>query len=396
MSVFKTPKLSQQHTEVIQLIEELHSEIEPRVAEPRRWVGGLRRVYEARAAQASNSIEGINASLDDILAVIDDDEPMDADTETRLAIEGFQEAMTYVLQIAHDPELEINESLVKALHYMMLKYDLSKSPGRWRPGPIYVERSYDHAKVYTGPDVGLVPELMAEMFKELNKSAAPTLVKAAMAHLNLVMVHPFRDGNGRMARCLQTLVLAREQMVAPVFSSIEDYLGPNTRPYYDILAAVGQGSWHPSNDALPWVDFCLTAHYRQARAFLRRIHAWEEMWNVASQLAKEKRLPERVAGPLTEAAYGLRIRRATYLNNVKITWGEEIAPLSASRDLKALVTAGLLQPIGDTRGRHYLATDALRAEWERIRGTSPKDHDSDNPFAIVEERAQLQLDVATA
>ncbi len=43
--------------------------------------------------------------------------------------------------------------------------------------------------------------------------------------LNLVLIHPFRDGNGRMARCLQTLVLAREGMVSPIFASIEEYLG---------------------------------------------------------------------------------------------------------------------------------------------------------------------------
>ena len=52
-----------------------------------------------------------------------------------------------------------------------------------------------------------------------------------MAHLNLAMIHPFSDGNGRLARCLQTLLLAREQIVSPVFSSIEEYLGQNTQAY---------------------------------------------------------------------------------------------------------------------------------------------------------------------
>ena len=72
------------------------------------------------------------------------------------------------------------------------------------------------------------------------------MVRAAMAHLNLVMIHPFRDGNGRMARCLQTYVLACEQIVSPVFSSIEEYLGRNTPAYYNILDEVGGGSWRRS------------------------------------------------------------------------------------------------------------------------------------------------------
>lgn len=66
-----------------------------------------------------------------------------------------------------------------------------------------------------------------------------------MAHLNLVMIHPFSDGNGRMARCLQTLVLAREGILEPEFSSIEEYLGRNTQDYYSVLAETSEGSWHP-------------------------------------------------------------------------------------------------------------------------------------------------------
>jgi len=62
-----------------------------------------------------------------------------------------------------------------------------------------------------------------------------------MAHLNLTMIHPFSDGNGRMARCLQSLVLARGGKLSPEFLSIEEYLGRNTPSYYQVLSAVAQG-----------------------------------------------------------------------------------------------------------------------------------------------------------
>jgi Fic family protein len=52
-----------------------------------------------------------------------------------------------------------------------------------------------------------------------------------MAHLNLVMIHPFRDGNGRMARALATLVLTRSDIGEPEFCSIEEWLGANTEDY---------------------------------------------------------------------------------------------------------------------------------------------------------------------
>src|ERR1035437_6738344 len=106
---------------------------------------------------------------------------------------------------------------------------------------------------------------MEELAESLQSDADDDpLVRGALAHLNLVMIHPFRDGNGRMARCLQTLVLARDQILEPEFSSIEEYLGGNTESYYQVLAQVGRGRWNPTGDTRPWVRYCLQAHYVQA------------------------------------------------------------------------------------------------------------------------------------
>jgi Fic family protein len=190
-----------------------------------------------------------------------------------------------------------------------------------------------------------------------------------------------------MARCLQTLVLAREKIVAPVFSSIEEYLGRNTRAYYDVLGEVGQGSWHPANATKPWIRFCLTAHYRQALTVVRRVTAFEQMWQVAADIVDRRRLPQRTIGPIAEAAYGLRIRRSTYLQNVETTWGEKIADLTASRDLRAIVNAGLVMPVGDTRGRYYVGSGELKNEWTMIRQRQAPTHDAD-PFKLVAENAQ--------
>ena len=217
--VYETPELDSEEERVLELIDELRDDLRDRVAEPRRWIGGLRRVSFARAVQASNSIEGYNATLEDAVAAVDGEELLDADTETRLAVAGYRDAMTYVLQLAQDDAAQVDEGLLKALHFMMLSHDLSKGPGRWRPGSIFVRREPSGEIVYEGPDAEVVPQLIHDMLEQLDKSEAPVLVRAAMVHLNLVMVHPFKDGNGRMARCLQTLVLAKERVVAPVFSA---------------------------------------------------------------------------------------------------------------------------------------------------------------------------------
>jgi Fic family protein len=387
-SVFNSPELDPLEFRVLELIEDLREHLRHRVAKPRRWLGSLRRASFARAVQASNSIEGYDASLDDVIAAVDGEPTLDADTETRLALVGYRDAMTYVLQLAQDPEATIDEGVLKALHFMTLKHDLAKSPGRWRPGTIFVRREPTGEIVYEGPPHDLVPGLIQALLEDLRDQSQPVLVRAAMAHLNLVMIHPFRDGNGRMARCLQTLVLAREQIAAPVFSSIEEYLGRNTQAYYDVLAEVGQGGWHPENDPHPWIRFCLTAHYRQAQTHLRRIEEAEELWRGCSELLAERGLPERCISVLYDAAHGFRLRNATYRALVEQTMDERIAPLTASRDLAALVRAELLSPLGEGRGRYYTGSPAVRGVRDQIRGSRPPREASD-PFKIAAEQPQL-------
>jgi Fic family protein len=383
-SIFEGPELGSEDLRVLEMIDELRHDLRHRVAESRRWVGGLRRVAFARNVQASNSIEGYNASLDDVVAAADGEALLDADTETRLAVEGYRDAMTYVLQVAQDPSARLDEGLLKSLQFMMLRHDLGKHPGHWRPGAIYVRSEATKEIVYEGPDVDLVPELIAATVAQIEDDSTPPIVRAALAHLNLVMIHPFSDGNGRMARALQTLVLAREQILAPVFSSIEEYLGRNTPAYYEVLAEVGQGRWSPGTDTRPWVRFCLTAHYRQAKTLIQRITEAEQLWMACGELARAHRLPERCVGALSEAAQGFRIRRATYMHNVRITFGEEISRLTASRDLKAITDAGLYRPIGDTRGRYYLATDEVKQLASDIRAQRPPRLE-DDPFLLARQ-----------
>lgn len=394
--IFATPALDPLDREVLRLIDRLREDLSRRVAfradsGPRQWVGSLRRMALARAVQASNSIEGYDASLDDVVAAVDGEPTIDAGEETRLALSGYRDAMTYVMQVAQDPDADVDEGLIKALHFMMLKHDLGKSPGRWRSGWVGVRRESTGELVYEGPEAEAVPDLVEAMVRHLNEDDAPVLVRAAMAHLNLVMIHPFRDGNGRMGRCLQTLVLARERMVTPVLSSIEEYLGHNTQAYYDVLAEVGAGKWSPRRDAAPWLRFCLTAHHRQVKTHLRRIEETERLWRECAAVAEARHLPERSVGGLMEAALGFRLRNATYRSILDTTAAEQISELTASRELKAMVDAGVLRAVGERRGRHYLAESLLTDIQGQIRRDRPPRDDYD-PYVRAQQGLQLTLE----
>src|ERR1017187_9897413 len=210
--LFETPKLHELEIDVIGRIDDLKQTLRYSVETPKRWPGLLRRALFARAIRASNSIEGFNVTVEDAIAAVEGDDPLDAADTDWKAVRGCRSAMTYVLQLAADPHFKHSTDFLRSLHFMMMEYDLSKNPGRWRPGPIQVVDEAKREVVYKAPDAELVPGLMTELVAALNQpdDSTASTVRAAMGHLNFVMIHPFSDGNGRMARCLQSLVLDRK------------------------------------------------------------------------------------------------------------------------------------------------------------------------------------------
>jgi len=380
--LFTAPPLDAEELGVVAEIDALKRKLRAQLHEPRRWVGSLRRLSFARNIQGSNSIEGYDAALDDAAAVAVGEEPLDASAETRLALAGYRDAMTYVLQLADEPDFDYSEQLVKSLHFMMTSFDLKNRPGRWRLGSIFVRNDSTGEVVHEGADVDLVPDLMNELACAMQQPDpnVPAVVHAGMAHLNLAMVHPFRDGNGRMARCVQSLMLARQGVLSPVFMSIEEYLGRNTDDYYAVLAQTGGGRWQPERDARPWVRFNLTAHVRQARTLLLRVRESEQLYVRLEQLVARHGLNERTTIALFDAALGLRVRRATYRAQL-LEGDEEMSEQTASRDLRALVTAGLLVPQGEKRGRCYVGSPEIRSLREEIVQRRQARDDSD-PFAV--------------
>ena len=344
----------------------------------------------ARAVRGSNWIEGYRASLDDVLDVIEDEEPVDAAEQTRSALAGYRDAMTYVLELAED-RVTIDESLIKSLHYMMTKHELRVRPGRYRTGDVWVEDE-GGTRVYQAPDAGHVEGLMGSLVESLSDSGpAPVMFRAAMAHLNLVMIHPFRDGNGRVARALQTMVLAGEGIVSPVFSSVEEYLGRNTLDYYAVLSEVGQGSWQPHISARPWTRFMLRAHYRQAWTLQRRVHETEQLYDGLAQVIADRGVLPRSIGALADAARGRRLQRSIYVKLVELADGDPISGLSASRDLRALTDAGLLDAVGAGRGRIYHGSQELRALWADIRSSRPPRTD-DDPYKTLAQQPLPGID----
>ena len=90
-------------------------------------------------------------SLDDAVAAVDREEPLKPQDELA-CLGGLSEAMDYMIQLSDDTSFQYNTGTIQGMHFMMMKYDLSKLPGRWRPGDVEVRNDQSGDVVYTGPD----------------------------------------------------------------------------------------------------------------------------------------------------------------------------------------------------------------------------------------------------
>jgi len=319
------------------------------------WLGSLRRQVRASSAESSISIEGFHVPEDEAAKLVAGEELPGTEDESRIALACYARAMDHVGVMANDPHFRWLDRVILDLHFDACDFQRDKSPGLWRTGPIGVTGS-DGGLAYRGPDAEDVPGLMAELVDWLQEGDldAPAVVRAAMAHLNLVSIHPFRDGNGRISRIVQSLVLAREGLMSPEFSSIEEYLGAHTPAYYVALRAL-RDRYQPERDATGWVAFCVEAHLVQARQRLNQIEWADKRWHFLEELVAGRGWSDRLVIALEQSLFH-GVDRSSYATEAGIS------PATASADLRRLLDAGLVVRKSLGRTTRYTASDALRSD----------------------------------
>lgn len=321
---------------------------------PGKWTGGLRKFLTADAVAASNSIEGFKVSTIDVEDLIAGERDVEVSEENKAETLAYERMMTYIQSLHDVDDFRYSKGFLNALHWMLQghRHTQRRPAGQWRHGPVYVTDARDPSiAAYTAPDAESLPTLMDELVDWLNADdGTHPLVRAAMAHLHLVCIHPWADGNGRMSRSLQTLMIAREGVLAPEFSSIEAWLGRpgNTWEYYQVLNRKGS-TYQPDRDVSEWIRFNLTAYHQQAQTVHARWVRSGSVWAMLDDYVAGIRLDERVVSALHDVAMSGRVRRTRYEQ------AEGLSLQQAQRDLRDLVSLGVLESVGRTRARFYTA-----------------------------------------
>ena len=209
----------------------------------------LRKENRIKTIQSSLAIENNSLSIDQVTAILEGKRVLGAPNE----IKEVKNAID-----AYELLLELNPykpaDLLKAHKLMMA--DLVRESGRFRSGGVGV---FDGKKcIHLAPPADRVPALMADLFEWVKKTKVHPLVSSCVFHYEFEFIHPFADGNGRMGRMWQTLLLMQWN---PIFAwiPVETIVKEHQQEYY---AAIAQSD--STADSTPFISFMLRCLKRAA------------------------------------------------------------------------------------------------------------------------------------
>jgi Fic family protein len=354
--IYRTPPLDTELTNLLDELDRLRAALHHELSTPSPWLGTLRRQARVASVESSVSIEGFTVPDNEAAAIVDKGETADSADDNRLAVACYARALDHVGTMAIDPQFGWCERVILDLHFEACYFQRDKSPGLWRTGPVGVTGA-DGGLIYQAPEGDDVVPLMGEVVAWLRGGdmASHVAVRGAMAHLHTVSVHPFRDGNGRISRLVQSLVLALDGLLSPEFASIEEYLATHTTDYYAVLQRVQGGRYQPERDATEWVGFCVEAHLAQAQARLEQIEAAGARWAILVGIVEARAWPDRLVIALEQSLIG-GTDRDRYSTEADVSFA------TASNDLRRLLDAGLVTQVGRGRTTGYQASEDLQRQ----------------------------------
>lgn len=280
----------------------------------------LRKTNRIKTIQSTLEIEGNTLSIEQVTAVINNKKviaPQKDILEVKNAI------VVYDL-LQHFKASSIS-SFLKA-HALLMK-GLVKQSGKFRSGGAGIVKGSN--LTHLAPKAGLVKGLMNNLFNYLKTDSAPLLIKSCVFHYELEFIHPFEDGNGRMGRLWQSVIL---KDLSPLFAflPVEIIIKQNQSDYYNALEKSDK-----TGNSTPFIEFMLTA-----------------IDEVLAEQLQERRLPftsdERIN------IFKEHIGENDFCRKDYLQYFKDISAPTASRDLKAAVDKKKLIRQGDKRTAIYL------------------------------------------
>lgn len=288
----------------------------------------LRKSNRIKTIHASLQIEGNTLSLDQVTALMDNKKilgPRKDILEVQNAINVYEALSSFKADSLH--------SFIKA--HGLLMNGLVKSAGKFRSGGAGIVKGQDLKHI--APKASMVQALIKDLFAYLKKDKDPLLIKSCVFHYELEFIHPFEDGNGRMGRLWQTVILQQHN---PVFAylPLESMIRQRQTEYYRALE-ISDNTGHSS----VFIAFMLDVIDKTL----------DELLDMPRQtLTQQDRMQ----------AFHRMVSQQLFTRKDYLAQFRQISTATASRDLKWAVDEQLLEKVGDKRMTTYRFRNDPRKE----------------------------------
>lgn len=287
---------------VAQLLDELRDLV---VARP-PWLPGLIWFNSMRIVRATSSAHGQPPPTPALVGAAIDGDELAGDPRVARALAAYANTLATVGELARDRAAALDVATVAQLHATATDGEDGARPGRWRTGRVGVVDAVSGGLQYEPPPAEQVGALVDELVAAAPLAGAPdALVAAAVTMFNLMRIHPFDDGNGRVGRAVHTLLRSRASGLPPPLVSIEEQLGQDLATYQGVMYGASGRRWSSHADPRLWVHFCLMAQVVQGETNLRRFAEAERLWQELAVALPASSEGERAR--LFDAALGRRL-----------------------------------------------------------------------------------------
>jgi len=284
----------------------------------------LRKENRIKTIHSSLAIENNSLSLKQITAIIDGKRVLGNPNEIQEVKNSIQ---AYDLLLSLNPYKE--KDLLKA-HQLMMQ-DLVERNGKYRTDGVGI---YDGEKViHMAPPADRVPELMGDLFEWLKTSDVHPLIKSCVFHYEFEFIHPFQDGNGRIGRLWQTVIL-KEWKEVFAWLPVETLVKENQKEYYSVLGVSDSAA-----NSTKFIEFMLTLILNTIEEIIKTENGVTQKVTVKVTVNQQKIIDAIKANP--------------YVTQEELADIVGIARKNIITNMKKLQENGLIKRIGADKNGHW-------------------------------------------
>jgi len=247
-------------------------------------------------------------------------------------------------------KFRVDEELIFTLHKLTVTKVLpDEQIGKYRTTQVVIKNNKSGEVVFRPPQAELVGKQMSDFVAFINSTSNQDIhpiLKSGIVHYEFVRIHPFTDGNGRVARALSTLILFLEGYDIRQFFSLEEYFDKDALSYYEALQSVEKNS----SELTLWLEYFTHGLAVELGRIRERVE----------HVSVDNRLKQKLGGkPIMLTDRQLKIveyiQETGFLQNQAF---KELFPMISEDavllDLKTLTKAGLIKKSGVTKGAKYI------------------------------------------